>query len=183
MERPGPWSRACTGPTVNIVRWYPRWFPITASIYSYVDVCVLGRYYTYLDIWVERVISINIKNGRDRFIQALSLSFYAPISCLLYMYSRHSYWCLILFWSYQHMHILIFTWHLAFTYIIVREFLTPLNLHVQVLKPGLKRSPPLKIKLISRSRLTYPSSFCSWTFLLARGSSSSAREYLLLYKL
>ena len=24
MERPGSWSRACTGPTVNIVRWYPR---------------------------------------------------------------------------------------------------------------------------------------------------------------
>jgi len=97
MERPGPWSRACTGPTVNIVRWYPRWFPITASIYSYVDVCVLGRYYTYLDIRVERVISINIEDGSNRFIQALLLSLYASISCLLYMYTQHSFWCLILF--------------------------------------------------------------------------------------
>jgi len=39
MERPGPWSRACTGPTVIIVRWYLRWFPITNLLYSDVDMC------------------------------------------------------------------------------------------------------------------------------------------------
>ena len=49
---------------------------------------MLGRYYTYLDIWVERVISINIKNNNDRFIQALSLSSFVSIVCLLYMYTR-----------------------------------------------------------------------------------------------
>jgi len=41
-KHPGPWSRACTGPTINIVRWYPRWFLITASLYSNMNVCVLG---------------------------------------------------------------------------------------------------------------------------------------------
>ena len=70
------------------------------------------------------------------------------------------------------MHILISTWHLAFTCIFVREFLTPLNLHVQVLKRGLKRSPPPKIKPISRSKLISPSSFCSWFFQQARGFPS-----------
>ena len=63
--------------------------------------------------------------------------------------------------DYINIHILICTRHLAFTCLFVTEFLTPLDLHVQVLKLGLKRSPPLKIKLISRSRLTCPSSFCS----------------------
>jgi len=67
MEHPGPWSRAYTVPTINIIRWYPRWFPITASTYSDVDVCVLGHYYTYLDIWVGRVINVNIKNSNKRF--------------------------------------------------------------------------------------------------------------------
>ena len=66
-ERHGPWSRACTGPTVNIVRWYPRRFPITASTYSDVDVYVLGRYYIYLDIWIGRVINVNIKTSNKRF--------------------------------------------------------------------------------------------------------------------
>ena len=69
----------------------PRWFLITTSICSYVDVCMLRHYYTYLDIWVKRVISINIKNSNDRFIQVLSLSFYISIACLLYMYTRRSY--------------------------------------------------------------------------------------------
>ena len=66
-ERHGPWSRACTGPTVNIVRWYPRRFPITASTYSDVDVYVLGRYYIYLDIWIGWVINVNIKTSNKRF--------------------------------------------------------------------------------------------------------------------
>ena len=102
------------GPTVNIVCWYPRWFPITASNYSYVDVCVLGRYYTYLDIWVERVISTNIKNSNDSVIQTSSLSFYIFIACLLYMYTRYSfdaYYC----FGYINTHILISARHLAFT--------------------------------------------------------------------
>ena len=148
-----------------------------------IGICVLGRYYTYLDIWVERVISINIKNSSNRFIQALSLSFHISISCLLYMYTRHSSWCLILFWSYQHTHTPISIRHLAFTCLFVREFLTPLDLHVQALKFGLEQSHPPKTKLISRSRPTSRSSFCSWTFLQARGSSSQPVSTFLLYKL
>jgi len=34
------------------------------------DVCVLGRYNTYLDIWVRRVIRINMKDGNKWFIHA-----------------------------------------------------------------------------------------------------------------
>jgi len=136
-----------------------------------VDVCVLGRYYTYLDIWVKRVISLNIKNSNDRFIHTSSLSFFIFIACLLYMYARYSFWCLLLF-DFINTHILIFARHLAFTWIFVGELLTPLNLHVQVLKLGLKRSPRPKIKLISRRRPTSPCSFCSWIFLQVQGTSS-----------
>jgi len=50
MERPGPWSRACTGPTINITRWFHHQFSITTSAYSYMDVCVrtLGRIPRYI---------------------------------------------------------------------------------------------------------------------------------------
>jgi len=51
--------------------------------------------------------------------------------------------------DYIYTHILISTQYLAFTWISVGEFLTPLDLHVQILKHGLKWSPPPKIKLIS----------------------------------
>ena len=55
MEHPGSWSRACTGPTVNIVRWCPCWFSITTLLYSDVDICVLGCKFIYLDFWVRWV--------------------------------------------------------------------------------------------------------------------------------
>ena len=50
------------------------------------------------------------------------------------------------------------------------EVLTPLNLYVQVLKLGLKWSPPPKIKFSSQSRLTNLGSFCTRLFLPACGT-------------
>jgi len=59
------------------------------------------------------------------------------------------------FWfEYIYTHTLISRRHLDFTWTFVGEILTPLDLYVQVLKLGLKWSPPPKIKLTSRSRLT-----------------------------
>jgi len=55
-------------------------------------------------------------------------------------------------------HVLISTCHLAFTWPLVREFLTPLNLHVQILKLELKWSPLPKIKLTSQSSPSVPDS-------------------------
>jgi len=69
-----------------------------------------------------------------------------------YMYTRHSFWCLFTDLDIS-IHIYS-TRLLAFTWTFVGEFLTPLDLHVQILKLGLKWSPPPKIKLTSRSRLT-----------------------------
>ena len=48
MEHRGPWSCACMGPTINIVCWYPRWFPITILLYSNMDICAVS--YTHLTL-------------------------------------------------------------------------------------------------------------------------------------
>ena len=78
-------------------------------------------------------------------------------------------------WLFMILHQLSYSYllcHSAVTWSFVWEVLTPLNLYVQVLKRGLKWSPPLKIKPISWNKLICPSSFRSWILLLARGSSS-----------
>ena len=43
MEHPRSWSRAYTGPTINITRWFHHQFSITISTYSYMDVCGMER--------------------------------------------------------------------------------------------------------------------------------------------
>jgi len=59
------------------------------------------------------------------------------------------------FWiGYIYTNALISRRHLAFTWTFVGEILTPLGFYVQIPKLGLKWSPPPKIKLTSRSRLT-----------------------------
>jgi len=95
-NNPGPWSRVCTGPTVNMVHWYPRWFPITTSFYLYVDVCVLGRYYTYLDIRVERVTSTNNENGVNKVTHALSSCLHLMLTILLHSTQLMLKYCLIM---------------------------------------------------------------------------------------
>jgi len=68
-----------------------------------------------------------------------------------------AYYCLIML---THAYTCLYS-TIGFTCIFVREILTPLNSHVQVLKRGLKWNPPLKIKPTSRSKLFCPSSFHS----------------------
>ena len=77
---------------------------------------------------------------------------------------------------------LFLLYHSAIIWSFVWEVLTPLNLYVQILKRGLKWSPPLKIKLSSRSKLNCLSSFCSW-FPSRLADFFFSRERLLLYKL
>jgi len=46
--------------------------------------------------WVGRIIRINIKNGNKRFICVKSLSsVYAFVACVLCLYTRHNFWCLL----------------------------------------------------------------------------------------
>ena len=167
MKHPGPWSRVCTGPTVNIVHWYSRWFPVTASTYSDVDVCELGRYDTYLDIWVGWVIRLNIKSGNNDSFGFYHLQHVVPPLHAYYSCTHNTTFNAHPWYIYSHT--LSFICHLAVTWTSVGEVLTPLNLYVQVLKLGLKWSPPPKIKLSSRSRLTSLDSFRIRLFLLARG--------------
>jgi len=152
------------GLTANIVRWYPHWFLITASIYSNIDVCVQERYYTYLDIWVEWVIRINIKNGNKRSMHALSLtSCYVSITCLLCTHGI-TFDAGLLIWIYLYTYTLCASWHSLEH--LLGSFWLPWTCMFEL---GLKWSPPLKIKLTSQSNLTSPSSFRTWLFLLARG--------------
>ena len=39
MEHLKPWSRLCTGPTINITRWFHHQFLTRTSTYSYMEVC------------------------------------------------------------------------------------------------------------------------------------------------
>ena len=137
---------------------------------------MLGRYYTYLDIWVRRVIRINIKNGNKRFSQASSISsIYAFVAWILFLHTRHSFLMYAYWFGFINTHVLIQD---TCTYLY-----TSLGIHLNICwgvsdSPGLACSgdeawievdPPPKIKLTSWSRLTSPSSFCSWLFLLACG--------------
>jgi len=78
---------------------------------------------------------------------------------LHHVMTRHTAFdaCLLI-WIYLYTYTYLYT-PLGIHLNIYWEFLTPLDLHVQILKLGLKWSPPPKIKLTSRSRLTSPGSF------------------------
>jgi len=94
--------------------------------------------------------------------------FYAFVACLLFLYSRHNFLMHAFRFEFIYTHVFISASHLTFTWPLVGELLTRLDLHVQVLKLGLKWSPSSKIKLTSQSRLASPNSICSRLFQLAR---------------
>ena len=122
-EHPGPWSQVCTGPAVNIVRWYPRWFPVTASTYSDVDVCELGRYYTYLDIWVGWVIRLNNKSGNKDSFGLYRPQHVVPPLHVYYSCTRNTTFNAHSWYIYSHT--LIFICHLALTWTLLERFWLP----------------------------------------------------------
>ena len=162
-EHPGLCSRACMGPTINIVHWYPSWFPITASVYSDVDVCVMGHYYTYLDIWKGRVIKIiiNIKNSNIWFIHVQSILSVLCFHCMLVMSVLMIQLLMHVFWfRFIGTRVLIYARHLALIWPLIGEFSNFPGLACSDTEVWIEVEPSVEDQA-SRSRLISPSSFCS----------------------